>query len=148
MKYGGVHHYPYYKRIKFPKVLNTTQSKQWVRRIHQLKINEIFQDVIKTNTPIKYTKTVVQGRLGIEINGDWIDIDTFRVKVNRVLGWNQIRSNHFNLEHKDDFLVFKGTGFGHLVGLCQKSAIKLAEEGWLYPQILDLFYPSTGLGRL
>ena len=144
----GVRHYPYYKRINFPRELKSSQSKQWVRRINQDEINKIFQDVIKINMPVKYKKTIEQGRLGITINEHWIDIDTFRLKINRVLGWNQLRSNHFSLNQKDGFIIFKGAGFGHLVGLCQKSAIKLANKGWKYPEILELFYPGTIISRI
>lgn len=141
----GTNQYPYYKRIIFPEELHSRQPRKWMRKIKKSKINKIFRDILKLQDTVLYKRSIEQGRLGIQINNYWMDIDTFRIRINRVLGWNQLRSNHFSLSEKGGYLVFKGSGFGHLVGLCQKSAIKLAEKGWDHSRILDLFYPGTKL---
>ena len=141
----GINQYPYYKRINFPDELKSRQPRKWLRKIKKTKINNIFKDVIEPHASFLYKRSSEQGRVGVYINNHWIDVDTFRIKINRVLGWNQLRSNHFSLSEQDGFLIFKGVGFGHLIGLCQKSAIVLADKGWLYPRILDLFYPGTKL---
>lgn len=143
----GLRQYPYYRRINFPPELQMRQPQHWQRKIAIGEINKIFRKIANTSGPILYTKSTNQGQLGIYINSHWIDIDRFRLLINRKLGWNQLRSNHFSLQKKDGNLIFEGSGFGHLVGLCQKSAVELAKQGWIYSDILQLFYPGTSLAR-
>ncbi len=41
-----------------------------------------------------------------------------------------------------------GAGFGHGVGMCQWSAIKMAAEGFTYQDILNFFYRSVKINRM
>lgn len=141
----GTRRYPYYKRINFPKILQSKQPREWLRKIDKNKLKKIFYEASVPKKYSNYKKSIEHGQHGIYVNDHWYDIDTFRLRINRVLGWNQLRSNHFTLKDKGESLIFKGTGFGHLVGLCQKSAIELAKQGWLHTRILGLFYPETKL---
>ena len=45
-------------------------------------------------------------------------------------------------------IVFKGSGFGHLIGLCQRGAKELVQHGWNYRRILAFYYPYTRIKRL
>lgn len=42
-----------------------------------------------------------------------------------------------------DSIDIKGTGSGHGVGMCQAGAIEMAEEGFLYQEILQNYFPGT-----
>lgn len=44
--------------------------------------------------------------------------------------------------------VFKGSGWGHGVGLSQWDAQAMAQQGYSYQQILSYFYPGTQLTQL
>lgn len=45
----------------------------------------------------------------------------------------------------DRDISIKGRGSGHGVGMCQVSVLMLARQGLSYQQILNTFYPATGL---
>lgn len=147
----GEKRYPYYKKINYPVEMRSRNLKNWQRRIEIEKLDQVFisgdskatSKHPSASSSAQYKISQKQGQLGVNVNEQWYGIDHFRIKVNRALGWNQLRSNHFTSQHAGDYIVFKGNGFGHLVGLCQKSAVDLARKGWRYTEILDLFYPST-----
>ena len=55
----------------------------------------------------------------------------------------ELRSANFALEAKADRLVFRTTGFGHGVGMCQWGANGLAKEGKDYRHILTHYYTGV-----
>lgn len=67
--------------------------------------------------------------------------DSFR----SLLGTANIKSTLFDIETKNTSLVIKGKGYGHGYGLCQTSAIQMAQAGWSCRQILSHFYRNTEL---
>lgn len=54
-----------------------------------------------------------------------------------------LRSTFFSTETKGDTVYFHGRGFGHGVGLCQQGAIKMAELGYDYHDIIKYYYKNT-----
>jgi stage II sporulation protein D len=68
---------------------------------------------------------------------------SFRFAVNRVLGWNQIRSDLYNLRNAGGKVLFSGRGAGHGVGLCQAGAEEMARQGKTYKEILSFYYPGA-----
>ena len=71
---------------------------------------------------------------------------SFRFAVDRALGWNQIRSDLYDLRASGDQIIFTGRGSGHGVGLCQAGATEMGKEGKSYREILAFYYPGTTLG--
>jgi stage II sporulation protein D len=71
---------------------------------------------------------------------------SFRFAVDRALGWNQIRSDLYQVGNSSGRVVFSGRGSGHGVGLCQAGAEEMAREGKTYSQILSFYFPGTELG--
>jgi stage II sporulation protein D len=63
------------------------------------------------------------------------------------VGNAQIPSVFFELELSQTGreLVFSGRGMGHGVGLCQWGAEEMARRNFGYQEILDHYYPGTGL---
>ncbi|UCG61398.1 MAG: SpoIID/LytB domain-containing protein [Candidatus Zixiibacteriota bacterium] len=45
-------------------------------------------------------------------------------------------------------IVFRGSGYGHGVGMCQCGAIGLSREGWTYDDILAHYYSGTEIKKL
>lgn len=60
----------------------------------------------------------------------------------------ELRSANFTIEQKGDKLVFKTTGYGHGVGLCQYGANGLAKEGKDYKNILTYYYTGIALKNI
>jgi len=68
-----------------------------------------------------------------------ISATAFRLAVGRALGWNTVPSDRYEVSG----LVFRGTGAGHGVGLCQRGADEMGSEGRPYHEILAFYYPGT-----
>lgn len=57
----------------------------------------------------------------------------------------QLRSTYFDVNVKNGNVELQGRGFGHGVGLCQQGAMKMAENGYTYSQILGYYYKGVSL---
>lgn len=60
-----------------------------------------------------------------------------------LLGFFDFRSTKFEWEEKNNEFWFKGSGFGHGVGLCQWGASNMAKAGKGYLEILSHYYPQA-----
>lgn len=69
----------------------------------------------------------------------------FKIIVGRTLGWNVIKSSRFDVARVGGNFVFRGSGFGHGLGLCQLGAHTMAREGASFRQILRQYLPGTTL---
>ncbi len=72
--------------------------------------------------------------------------EDFRLRINRVHGWNVIKSNNYSIEPVQvqgaPGFAFSGYGLGHGVGLCQRGALALARLGYNRFEILEHYYPD------
>ncbi len=68
-----------------------------------------------------------------------------RLAVDRRLGWNAVPSNNFTSHREGEQVVLEGAGQGHGIGLCQRGAKALADEGSSFRQILNHYFPNTQL---
>lgn len=69
----------------------------------------------------------------------------FKLIVGRTLGWNFIKSSRFEVFRAGADFVFRGSGFGHGLGLCQEGAHVMAQRGMSDSQILMHYFPTTHL---
>lgn len=67
----------------------------------------------------------------------------FKIIVGRVLGWNVLKSSRFEVGRSGSNFVFRGSGFGHGLGLCQEGAHVMAARGASYQRILEKYFPGT-----
>ncbi|HEU4795823.1 MAG TPA: SpoIID/LytB domain-containing protein, partial [Pyrinomonadaceae bacterium] len=70
----------------------------------------------------------------------------FKLIVGRALGWNVLKSSRFSVSRSGSDFVFRGSGFGHGLGLCQEGAQEMAQRGYSYNQILAKYFPGTRVG--
>lgn len=82
----------------------------------------------------------------LRVGGRTIAGEEFRLDVGRALGWDRVRSDLYDVSDRGDHLEFKGTGYGHGIGLCQRGAELMGEAGKSYREILAFYYPGTVLG--
>jgi stage II sporulation protein D len=52
------------------------------------------------------------------------------------------------VDREDEGFVFRGSGAGHGVGMCQWGAKGLAEKGHSTKEILEYYFPGTDLKKL
>lgn len=67
----------------------------------------------------------------------------FKIIVGRVLGWNVLKSSRFEIARSGSNFIFRGSGFGHGLGLCQEGAHVMAARGASYQKILEKYFPGT-----
>jgi SpoIID/LytB domain protein len=71
----------------------------------------------------------------------------FKIIVGRVLGWNLLKSSRFVVARFGSNFIFRGSGFGHGLGLCQEGAHVMAQGGASYHRILEKYFPGTRVRR-
>jgi stage II sporulation protein D len=59
-----------------------------------------------------------------------------------------LKSAQFDVIEEGNYVVLKGKGFGHGVGLCQEGAMKMAKTGYSYIQILHFYYEDVHMINL
>ena len=69
-----------------------------------------------------------------------------RLRLGRILGWNAVPGNNYQLQREGDVVVVEGSGKGHGVGLCQLGAAWMARQGYGFQEILAYYYPNTVAG--
>jgi stage II sporulation protein D len=131
---------PYLKSVESDCDLSPYRT--WDRKIplteieKALHLTEIKQISIKSYTSTGRVKQVVvissSGTSSINAND-----------LRKALGWSRLPSTNFTLSNDGDSILFEGKGYGHGVGLCQWSALKMARDGKTYKEILSFFYPGT-----
>lgn len=52
----------------------------------------------------------------------------------------ELKSTYFDIEKKDDQLLFRGHGYGHGVGLCQEGAMEMAKVGFTWKDIIHFYF--------
>ena len=67
----------------------------------------------------------------------------FKLIVGRALGWNVLKSSRFSVSRRGATFIFRGSGFGHGLGLCQNGAHVMARRGGKFEQILDKYFPGA-----
>lgn len=55
----------------------------------------------------------------------------------------RLKSTLFSIHRDGNVLVFRGKGYGHGVGLCQEGAIRMAELGYAYLDIIKFYYTGV-----
>jgi len=71
----------------------------------------------------------------------------FKIIIGRALGWNVLKSSRFEVSHSGSNFIFRGSGFGHGLGLCQEGAHVMATRGASYQKILEKYFPGTVVKR-
>jgi SpoIID/LytB domain protein len=71
----------------------------------------------------------------------------FKIIVGRVLGWNVLKSSRFAVSRSGSDFIFRGSGFGHGLGLCQEGAHVMAARRVSYSRILEKYFPGTSIKK-
>jgi SpoIID/LytB domain protein len=98
--------------------------------------------VVKRDESGRARVVSIKGDRHLTING-W----EFKIIVGRSLGWNVLKSSRFEVDRKASDFVFRGSGFGHGLGLCQSGAHVMASRGASHQQILSKYFPGTHIAK-
>jgi SpoIID/LytB domain protein len=69
-----------------------------------------------------------------------------RLRLGRILGWDAVPGNNYELQREGEVVVVEGRGKGHGVGLCQLGTAWMANQGFGFQGILAHYYPNTVVG--
>jgi stage II sporulation protein D len=111
-----------------------------LRKDPRSNVGRTLEDVAvsKRDATGRAERVVIEGERHRELRG-W----EFKVIVGRALGWNLIKSTRFEVRRVGTAFVFKGSGFGHGLGLCQEGAHVMAEQAVDFRRILSFYFPRT-----
>jgi stage II sporulation protein D len=147
---------PYLRGVRDEFCVNTSHS-HWIDVITASDMLRAIQSDPRTDVGDELREIVVRrrdesgraelisiaGRKHRMVNG-W----DFKIIVGRALGWNHLKSSRFEISRSGADFVFRGSGFGHGLGLCQEGAHVMAERGSDYRQILMKYFPGVSIGTI
>ncbi|MBF0493073.1 MAG: SpoIID/LytB domain-containing protein [Deltaproteobacteria bacterium] len=150
--FGGAE-IPYLKGVSDEDYCKKSPHYKWEDFISLNILKEVLsKDPIKLSGDLKnvsISKKEEAGRvLELALEGNkktLISATAFLSQIGKYLGWSQLKSNWFEMEPKDNGLIFKGHGLGHGVGLCQWGAKGMAEQGKKFEEILQHYFPGAQL---
>ncbi|MFN7926888.1 MAG: SpoIID/LytB domain-containing protein [Blastocatellia bacterium] len=147
---------PSYLRSVADDYCTTMTHKSWTQAIAMKDLLRALQTEERSHTggqlaAIVITKRDVSGRAEfVTLEGarrrqlrGW----DFALIVNRVLGWNTLKSARFDVQRAGSTFVFRGSGFGHGLGLCQEGAHVMARRGLRYQLIIEHYLPGAKFGK-
>jgi len=70
-------------------------------------------------------------------------VDTFSIPLRQIRTDLDLRSTWFSVKIEGDSVILNGRGYGHGVGLCQEGAMKMAEKGFDFRQIINYYYTGV-----
>jgi hypothetical protein len=128
----------------------------WTDTITRADLLHALQSDSRTNVGTRLDQVVVSKRDQTG-RAEFIDIEgehrksvrgwDFKIIVGRVLGWNLLKSSRFEISRSGSNFTFRGSGFGHGLGLCQEGAHVLAARGAGYQRILEKYFPGTSVRK-
>lgn len=108
-------------------------------------------DVGRTLSAIEVTTRDESGRaasLGVKGERSYsVRGDVLRMVINQKFGDKAVQSTRFSLTKSGNQYVFKGTGYGHGVGMCQRGAMTRARQGEGVEEILRTYFPGATVTR-
>lgn len=72
----------------------------------------------------------------------------FKMIVGRALGWHLIKSTKFEVVRAGAEFHFRGSGFGHGLGLCQDGSHTAARRGADFTRILAHYFPAARIASI
>lgn len=97
---------------------------EWVSYLNKNGLNELF---------LKYPFTNETRKKEISNGNSFILLKKIRDDFN-------LKSTFFSISRVNEYVLFKGKGYGHGVGLCQEGAIEMANVGFTYIDILHFYF--------
>jgi len=141
---------PYLVSVESPgeeKIMSTFYSTEEVTYEELAnKINKYKNKNLITTTSLKNKIKILSKTDGNRVKEIKIQDSTFTgAEIRNILG---LRSANFNIELKNNSIVFNVSGYGHGVGMSQWGAEVMARNGSNYKEILYHYYPGTLIEKI
>lgn len=115
----------------------------WYRTIHRTKWLEYLKDKFELNTDDKLIRTMATNYRQERRHVFFLD-PRFDVPLTEIRKDWRLNSTYFDIEPAGrDSILFSGRGFGHGAGLSQEGAMRMAELGFSYADIIHFYYDDV-----
>jgi stage II sporulation protein D len=122
------------------------QYKDWTVKVPKAKIKEIMGPSSGSLDDIKIAKKGPSGRALTITAGD---ASISGPDLRQEIGFDKLYSTQLtSIEPEGDYMVFKGDGWGHGVGMEQWGAYTMAEAGKKAQEIVKHYFPKAQLTKL
>jgi stage II sporulation protein D len=113
----------------------TEKQANWTKEIDKQKwVNYLSAKTKETQVPFAF---VSENRLNF--------LPSCTVSTKDLRETFNLRSTYFSVEETDDKVILRGKGFGHGVGMCQEGAIRMANLGKHYHEIIHFYYCDVSI---
>lgn len=135
--------------VKDSKCPSTSYS-QWETKITAQELKEKLKMPYLPKTLSITAQTLSQRAIQMEVvglnpqNREKMSSQEFR----RLVGYKKLKSTKFEVQKINEGFLFKGSGYGHGVGLCQWGAKAWAQSGLKYTEILKHYFPTYTISKL
>ncbi len=135
----------------------------WGGKVEYLKSVESAVDEKSPRYKSQKTFTIDELKQKLNINSDGFDVGSIiynegntvesvticsqSYKGTKIRSLLDLDSACFEIEVKDNYVIFNVKGYGHGVGMSQWGANFLAGDGYTYKQILKKYYTDVEIGR-
>ncbi len=103
----------------------------------------VLCDICHAN-PIRWTRKVSREDAALLL----LRGENGRLAIGRRLGWDAVPSNNFTAQQENGEVILHGVGHGHGLGLCERGARYMAEQGSDFHAILEHYFPNAKLEEL
>lgn len=139
---------PYLDRSYPCKYCKNFKCSKWELTFTNLELTQKIKQIFPQFGIFKEIKLNEVDKAGIvhsiKIRGDkWYELTGKKLKA--ILN---LKSLFFSIFKGKNSITFRGSGFGHLVGLCQFGLRQMVQDGWNYKTALRFYYPHTKLVKL
>ena len=124
----------------------------WVLILDRATLVRRLKPKVRPGGRLKWIRTDGQTRSGrgrtvvVEVGSRTVRLSG--AKFRALVGYNDLRSARFEVAVRGESIEFRGTGWGHGVGICQEGACALAKDGRGFRDILNHYFPGTAVVRL
>lgn len=137
-----------YKSTNCPYCHEKSQKKNWKKEIdEELMLSFIEKYHGNKIKKIESVEIIDSKKVHLKINGkNYIFFPSDFRKNLLSIG---LKSNNFYFaKYENKKFLIKGSGRGHGVGMCQLGALKMAELGYNYKEILNFYYPKLNIKKV
>jgi len=136
----------YLRSVEDPYSLKGTKA-EWEKKISKADFVAYFARALGVSASDKGLQKAVLN-INMKQREPWFEYNGKQVKMRNVRTQFRLRSSFFSVSDLGEYVLLKGQGFGHGVGLSQQGAMEMAREGKSFEEILLFYFKGTHLGSI
>lgn len=118
------------------------KGREWENKIDLYTIKKNVERLTK-NTVYQINKIYTNNLKTFIVYNNGSIYSLYNWELRKLFGYNVIRSPFYEPFLFEDYVIFKGIGAGHGVGLCQFGANTMAQNGFNYQEIIKYYYKNV-----